>query len=248
VRLAQLFRDVTEFLYPGLCASCRKPSGNSFLCEICSGEVDHLAITPACPLCALPLGYPNAPCPYCIGRGVSHYDRIVRLTPYDPPIRGLVHRLKYNRSWAVGEFFADRLLAMEAVKSLLQECDCVVPIPLHFLRRWGRGYNQAEVIARRLARACDLPLASPVVRQRNTEAQTHLHSRQRRMANLRGAFRLTDPAEIAGRHVVVVDDVLTTGATLQMLARTLKPAKPASLSALVVAVAEPKPTNPRPPR
>jgi predicted amidophosphoribosyltransferase len=96
------------------------------------------------------------------------------------------------------------------------------------------------VLARRLKALHRLPVVCPLVRVRNTEAQVAVKSRTKREQNLREAFGLVDPAAVAGRHVVIVDDITTTGATLQSVARALKPAKPASISALVIAIADPK--------
>jgi ComF family protein len=131
------------------------------------------------------------------------------------------------------------LLEQERVKALLSETDCLTPVPLHPSRQIARGYNQAEVLARRLSRRCRIPLVRPAKRVRATETQTHLHSRAQRMKNLAEAFVLAKGRQIHGKHVVVIDDVMTTGATLQVLARTLRSAKPASLCAIVVAVADP---------
>lgn len=135
---------------------------------------------------------------------------------------------------------ADRLLEQERVKGLMSETQVIVPVPLHRLRQVARGYNQAEVTARRLARRCRLPVARPVIRLRNTESQTNMTSAAQREENMRDAFALVDPKPVRGRHVVVVDDVMTTGATLRAVARALRPAKPASLCAVVLAVADPK--------
>jgi ComF family protein len=135
---------------------------------------------------------------------------------------------------------AARLLAQERVKGVLQETQVLVAVPLHWRRQLERGYNQAEVIARWLGRKCGIPIARPVRRVRNTETQTHLHSHAKRAQNLREAFALVDGKPIAGRHVTVVDDVWTTGATMQAMARVLKAARPASLSAIVVAAADPR--------
>jgi ComF family protein len=152
----------------------------------------------------------------------------------------MIHHLKYHRRWGIGEELAMRLLEREAVKALLQETQVLVPVPLHWRRQLTRGYNQAEVIARRLGTACKIPIARPVRRVRNTETQTHMHSLARRTENLREAFALVDGRAVAGKHVAIVDDVWTTGATLQAMARVLKKAKPASLSAVVVATANPR--------
>ncbi len=140
----------------------------------------------------------------------------------------------------MAEPLADRLFAEDRVEAMLLEAECLLPVPLHALRQLSRGYNQAELIASRLSGLTGLPVVNPVVRCRATEAQTHLHSHRRRMSNLKGAFRLTHPEQIEGRDVVVIDDVMTTGATLQTLARAIKPAKPKRIRALVIGRADPR--------
>jgi len=241
VRPWRLLRDVVDLCYPPTCAACQAFCGEAGeLCGGCSAQLQTLESTPACDLCGRSLAYPDAPCPHCLGLGISHYDRVVRLASFDPPLRLLVHRFKYHGHWPVGEMLADRLLGSERAKGLLSEADCLLPVPLHRLRQFVRGYNQAHVVAQRLGRRCNLPLADAVARHRYTQTQTHLHSRRQRMRNLKDAFVLKDPDQIRRRHIVVIDDVMTTGATLQILARALRPARPASLSAIVVAVADPK--------
>jgi ComF family protein len=150
--------------------------------------------------------------------------------------------MKYERRWALGEKLADRLTQRMDVRTLLAQSHVLIPVPLHRHRQRSRGYNQADVIAKRIA-DCPGPklgVAYPAERVGNTETQTHLHSKTERFENLRHAFELIDPSAVEGRHLVIVDDVLTTGATLVSFARILKPAKPASISAIVLAVADPK--------
>ena len=230
-----------EFVFPWSCAVCREAfEGKGPLCADCSAELSELEEEPSCGRCAAPLPMLGSPCPYCMGKGPPNFERVVRLGPFVGPVRTMIHHLKYHRRWGIGEELATRLLARETVKALLQETQVLVPVPLHWRRQLTRGYNQAEVIARRLRKACGIPVARPVRRVRNTETQTHMHSLARRTENLREAFALVDGRAVAGKHVAVVDDVWTTGATLQAMARVLKKAKPASLSAIVVATANPR--------
>jgi ComF family protein len=207
----------------------------------CDAALQELANEPACLSCAMPLPTKGSPCPYCEGRGVAHYDRIVRLGTFHDPLRALIHHVKYHNRWPLAEFLADRLMEQEGVKAILQEGGVLLPVPLHPLRQIARGFNQADVIARRLrSRDKRLRIVNPVLRLRHTETQTHLHSAAQRTENLRDAFGLIRPSSVRGQHVIVIDDVRTTGATLHALARALRPAKPASLSAIVVALADPK--------
>jgi ComF family protein len=174
-----------------------------------------------------------------MGEGVRPFERMVRLGTFTDPIKHLVHQMKYHRRWSLAEFFADRLIDQERVKGLLTETDVIIPVPLYPLRQMLRGYNQAEEIARRLAKRCGFKFSKAAIRLKNTETQTHL-SQAARAENLRNAFAVTKQRAIRGKHVVLVDDVTTTGATLVSLAKELLNAEPASLSAITIAIADPK--------
>lgn len=227
-----------DFCYPPVCAVCGEMAEGQF-CEECDGALRELAEAPACGWCAAPLGE-GASCPFCGGKGLRPIERVVAMGRFADPLKGLIHQVKYHHRWSLAESLAQRLADLSSVKGLLAESDCVVPVPLYRWRRIARGYNQAEAIARRLARCGGIRLVQPAIRWRPTETQTHLHSRARRHANLRDAFILTTPETVRDRRIVLVDDVMTTGATLRTLARALLPAEPARICAVVLAVADPR--------
>jgi ComF family protein len=241
-RVRALCTGLANFCYPGRCAVCDASyEGVSPLCTDCNDALRKVAEEPSCGFCAMPLPTHGSPCPYCESRGVPHYERIVRLGSFHDPLKHLIHHIKYHSRWPLAEFLADRLMEQERVKAILHEGGVLLPVPLHPLRQIARGFNQADVIARRLrSHDKNLRIVNPVLRLRNTETQTHLHSQAQRAENLRDAFGLVRPSDVRGQHVIVIDDVRTSGATMHALARALRPAKPASLCAIVLAVADPK--------
>lgn len=155
-------------------------------------------------------------------------------------MREMVHAIKYHRDWPLAEYLATRLMEQERAKELMSEVEVLVPVPLYPTRQLSRGYNQAAVFAARLQKLCAVDLSESLIRVRDTETQTHLHSRARRIQNMKDAFALDSSKQIRGKHVILVDDVMTSGATLRAAARALKQGRPASVSALVLAVADPR--------
>jgi ComF family protein len=147
----------------------------------------------------------------------------------------VVQALKFRRLDYLGRHLAVALAAELGPRlEGLAPIDRVVPVPLHWRRRLSRGYNQAERIARPLAGLLSLPFDSALSRGRATPAQSRL-GRVQRLANLRRAFRVPRPRTIQGLHLLLVDDVATTGATLDAAAEALKKAGAAAVTALVAA-------------
>src|SRR5207245_1858509 len=120
VRHARLLDDMLEFCFPGFCAVCKVPcAGQSHLCQSCMAKLENLRHAPACPLCAMPVALPSAPCPSCAGKGLAHFQQVARLANFQEPLRTLIHQLKYHRRWPLGEVLADWLWEQPFVKQLL---------------------------------------------------------------------------------------------------------------------------------
>jgi len=207
------------------CVLCAAPSGARLFCDGCAGELPRLDA--ACPRCAGP-SPGGAVCGACLQSPPS-FDATVAAWRYEFPVDRLVHALKYGGRLALAEAFAAALApALGASRA-----DAVVPMPLSSERLRSRGFNQAMEIARHLGRRAgtrvDPHLAARV---RNTLPQTDL-PHDARAENVRGAFECT--GLVAGMTVAVVDDVMTTGASLEELARTLKAAGAAAVENWVVA-------------
>ena len=239
--LARPLVDLATLFYPGTCRACDAPCSDNWLCDACHLELNALAARAACPFCARPLATDNSPCPWCAGKCLRPLKKIAALGRYVGCLRTLILHAKFHGQWAVGEHLADRLLDQPRAAQLLNQADLLVPIPLHWARQIARGYNQAGVLAGTLSRRRLVATDELLKRIRRTEPQTSLNARLARARNVRGAFRLARGAArfVAGKNIVLVDDVMTTAATLRSAARALQSGLPASISALVIAVADP---------
>jgi ComF family protein len=236
----RLFDRLVHALLPAPCLGCGQPlaaTGTALgLCGACRGLLSRLPAQAGCAVCALPLGAFALPAGYRCGacrQAPPAFDRLLALWSYRSPLDAVVQALKFRRLDYLGRHLA-RALAAELGPRLegLATIDRVVPVPLHWRRRLSRGYNQAERIARPLAALLGLPFDPLLSRSRATPPQSLL-GRSQRLANLRRAFKVSRPREIRGLHLLLIDDVATTGATLDAAAEALKKAGAAAVTALV---------------
>lgn len=205
---------------------CQSASGDRLLCEACECELPSSAA--ACPRCAL-AGSGDLECGACLA-AAPHFDASCAAFTYAYPVDALIQALKYGGQLALAGWFAHRLLQRLGRP---RGVDLIVPLPLHPARMAERGFNQAAEIAKALARASGIALDAHLAKRlRNTAAQTGLPWRER-AANMRRAFACE--RDLSGLSIAVIDDVMTTGATLNEFARTLKQSGAARVENWVVA-------------
>jgi ComF family protein len=227
--MAFAWRDLRSILAGSVfgqdCVLCAAPSGERLLCTGCAADLPRLA--DACPQCAGP-----SPGGSVCGACTAHppqFDATLAPWRYEFPVDRLVLALKFGRRLALAEAFGTALADCAAGRRI----DALVPMPLGPARLAERGFNQALEIARHLARRAGVALEPGLARRvRDTAPQTDL-PHDARAANVRGAFGCD--AGVTGRALAVVDDVMTTGASLEELARTLKRAGAARVENWVVA-------------
>jgi ComF family protein len=225
-----------DIALPTLCVACREPVDGEGVCAECWAKLSFIA-PPFCPRLGIPFVYDPGPDILSM-EAISNppaYTRARAAVRYDDIARSLVHALKYqdrtDLAPAMGRWMA------RAGHELLDDADVLVPVPLHWRRAWRRRFNQSGALARVIERQTKVKLAPDALQRiRPTQQQIGL-SRPQRASNVQGAFKVAADRQssIAGRRVVLVDDVLTSGATVDACARALLRAKAAQVDVLVFA-------------
>lgn len=228
---------LADFVLPPLCLVCRSPVlGHGGLCANCWPGIDFIE-PPRCDVLGIPLPFPSAETVVSAAALANPpvYDRARAVARYDGVMRELVHAFKYGDRHEGVKLFCRWMRHSGA--DVLEDAEILIPVPLARVRLWSRRFNQSALLARALSRATDIP-DNPysLKRTRWTVSQVGLSTEQRK-ANVAGAFRVPEQqrAGIAGRNVILIDDVITTGATANACARALKRAGAARVDVLALA-------------
>ena len=228
-------KALLDLLFPPLCLGCRQTVAEPGFCAACWSAITFLD-GPGCACCGLPFAVAldgDTLCAGCLAKPPA-FDKARAILSYDDHSRRVILALKH----------ADRLDLIPGFtrwlgrtgRGLLEECDLVVPVPLHRIRLWRRRYNQAAELARRLAGDWQRNYEpQALVRSRVTKSQGTMTGAKARRRNVLGAFKVPDPGKVRGKRVLLLDDVLTTGATVEACARALKRAGAEQVHVLVLA-------------
>ena len=252
--LRATFGLVVDVALPQLCASCREPVGDAGLCAACWARLSFIA-PPYCERLGIPFTYDPGPGILSMEAIADPpaYHRARAAVRYDEVARTLVHAFKYgdrlDLAPTMGRWMAN------AGRTLLSEADALVPVPLHWRRQWARRFNQSALLAQMISKEVigkemigkernkdgngsgTLPVAYNALRRVKATPQQVGLSQSARAQNVQGAFRVPPDgkAAVTGRRLVLIDDVLTSGATMDACARALLRAGAAQVDALVFA-------------
>jgi len=225
-------------LFPADCRVCQRALDKWTRVPICADCLQSPAPFQAdyfCAVCNTPFlnAYPlddQGVCAACRS-GLRGFDHAASFGLYEGPLRSLIHLFKYSGMKPLARPLARYL---ERIVPEDRHFDAIVPVPLHWRKRWARGFNQSEVLSRYLARLSGIPVADGLRRKRPTATQAGLASAGRRR-NVEGAFEARRGAKLTGLHLLLVDDVMTTGATASACAQALKRGGAKSVSLLTLA-------------
>jgi ComF family protein len=239
-----VFRIAVDVGLPQLCASCREPVGSDGLCPACWSKLSFIA-PPYCERLGIPFAYDPGPGVLSMEAIADPpaYRRARAAVRFDDVARTLVHALKYGDRLDLAPMMG-RWMAT-AGRPLTTEADAIIPVPLHWRRHWARRFNQSALLADAIAKASQVPLVLGALKRVKATPQQVGLSQSARAVNVQGAFQVSPSgkAAVAGRRLILVDDVLTTGATVDACARALLRAGAAEVNVLtfarVVAAARP---------
>jgi len=234
----KIFAAFFNLLLPDDCRLCGQPLTEVSripVCPACLAKPEPLAAEYFCSYCRTPF-LNRAPldaegrCELC-RRGLRGFDTAYSFGAYEAELRALIHLYKYGRVRPLAKPLGEMLAA-----AIPRDCvfDAIVPVPLHWWRRWQRGFNQSELLARAVARRYGLPVLGALRRKRATETQAGLTNASRR-SNVAGAFAARKKANVAGLRILLIDDVMTTGATAGACAAALKRAGARQVTLLTLA-------------
>jgi ComF family protein len=235
-------RALFSLVFPDDCRVCGRPLHAISRIPVCAGclsQPEPLSAEFFCVACRTPFANPfpldaEGRCALCRG-GLRGFDAAYCFGGYEGVLRQLIHLYKYGRVKTLARPLAG-LLARALPRD--ERFDAITPVPLHWRRLWSRGFNQSELLARALARRSGIPMAPALRRTRSTAAQAGLSNSSRRK-NVAAAFRVRRAGgfarKLAGRRILLIDDVLTTGATAAACANALKRAGAARVALLTVA-------------
>jgi len=233
------FAACVDLLYPRTCPVCRAPidSADAAVCRDCVAAISFLE-QPVCGRCGrhVSISYSGAiGCAACAGEKLIA-DRVIALGIYEGGLKECIHAFKFGRKERLGAWVAEMMVSsLRRNQADMLGYDLVVPVPMHPAKRKERGFNQAEVMSRHLARLLAIP-CNPGVIRRNVRGQTQSSlSRKDRFQNVAGAFQCASPNSVRGRRVLLVDDIFTTGATAAACSSLLKHSGAREITVLVAA-------------
>ncbi len=213
ITFKNLFFDLLDFVFPNYCIVCSSKIKRSFfsICDKCI-ELIETANSEDVKV----FFHHNFEDHKLIKNFYSKYEFIK-----DGIFQQIIHHLKYNRKSYLGILFGRKLGEDLNKLKWFDEIDLIIPVPIHRIKKMQRGYNQSSMIAKGINQSTKKPIKESVIKRiRNTETQTHLHL-QERIENVKNAFKVTDKTKIFGKKILIVDDVCTTGSTVNEIARTL---------------------------
>jgi ComF family protein len=230
-----VWSGLLDLLYPPRCLVCER-HGRPALCEECTAHFLPIP-EPVCPRCGRPREG-QEPCRTCAAAGPEGwgFDAACAAAVYVGHLREAIHRFKYGYAEALAEplgaFLANRLVTDDL---LTETADAVVPVPIHPARERERGFNQSALLAWPVAQMLGVPLLTRAVRRvRRTPPQVGLAADARRR-NMAGAFAVPDATPVAGRRILLIDDVFTTGTTVHVCAQALRAAGAKSVTVATLA-------------
>jgi len=220
-------RYVLDLVYPSACALCSR--GGPFLCDGCESRLVR-ADGVRCPRCWLPVA--GTHCRACADH-LPAFTVLRSLYRFQGEARELVHAFKFGHQSVLSEPLGGLLAGL--IDSCFLDADALVPVPLRVMRQRQRGYNQAALLAREAGKQLALPVLDVLSRRGAADAQARAVTAEQRRRNVEGAFHLRRGRDVASLNLLLVDDVATTGATLDACARALLSGGAASVSAVTLA-------------
>ncbi len=234
--LRAAFGAALNVALPPLCPACRELVGGNGLCASCWSKLSLIA-PPYCERLGIPFVYDPGPGVLSMEAIADPpaYHRARAAVRYDDIARTLVHSLKYGDRLDLAPT-AGRWMA-RAGRELLADADALVPVPLHWRRLWARRFNQSALLAKAICETTGVPVATNALKRVKATAQQVGLSQKERASNVQGAFRVSPEgrAEVKGRRLVLIDDVLTSGATADACARSLLRAGASNVDVVVFA-------------